>query len=258
MTRQLCRPAAPASQESGRTKAHSTVPDRTSREDRKRTRTATPTVSRRPDTDTVLHEIDTALRALLRTALPEGTAVRFDTPDRDGATPAVNLFLHDVREDLTARAADWAEQRNAAGRLVGRQPPARRYHVHYLVTGWSTDPEAEHALLGIALATLALHDTVPEDHLVGSLREAELAVGLAVAHPDLPATPLEMWTALGIPPRAALDLVVTASLLPALVTDLAEAAARLDLGLAGQLPPPAEPDPSTVRPDRWPAHTTRS
>jgi hypothetical protein len=206
----------------------------------------------------VLHEIDTALRALLRTALPEDTAVRFDPPDPDGATPALNLFLHDVREDLSARAANWAEQRNAAGRLVGRQPPARRYHVGYLVTAWSTDTEAEHALLGTALATLALHETLPEEHLVGSLREAEFAIVLAVGHPDFAATPLEMWTALGIPPRAALDLVVTATLLPALVTDLAEAAASLDLGLANEVPPPPEPDPSTVRPDRWPAHTTRS
>lgn len=203
----------------------------------------------------MLHEIDAALRALLRSGLPDDTTVRFDTPDGTWRGPWLDVFLHGVREDLSARNATWTEQRDPAGRLIGRQPPWRRYFVQYLVTGWGEDPEDEHRLLGMAMALLAQHDVVPADHLGGSLRAAELPVGIAVAHPEFGAVTADIWSALRIPPRAALDVTVSATLVPALVTNLAEPARSVDLGMGQTLPPPVTP--ASARPDRWPSRTIR-
>jgi hypothetical protein len=203
----------------------------------------------------VLHEIDAALQSLLRSGLPDDTTVRFDAPDGTWRGPGLGVFLDGVREDLTARMSTWTEQRDPAGRLTGRQPPMRRYHVHYLVTGWGDGPAEEHRLLGDAMAVLAVHDVIPVDHLDGSLRAAELPVAIAVAHPDLAATTPDVWSALGIPPRLALDVVVTATLVPTLVTNLAERARSVELGMGKTVPEPV--GPRSARPDRWPSHAIR-
>jgi hypothetical protein len=151
------------------------------------------------------------------------------------------VFLHRVREDLSARTASWVEHRDDRGRLLDRAAPARRYHVHYLLTAWGADSDHEHRLLGAVLAALAGHDTVPDQHLTGSLRAAGHPVALAVAHPELARSAPEFWRDLGLRPRAALDLVATAVLLPAVPTELAPPAQRVDLAVAGRLPaaPPA-------------------
>jgi hypothetical protein len=204
----------------------------------------------------VLHEIDAALRTMLLAELPATTTIRFDTPDPswcEGAGGVVSAFLHRVREDLGARTASWVEHRDERGRVVDRAAPARRYHVHYVVTAWCADSGHEHQLLGAVLAALAGHDTVPEQHLSGSLRAAGHPVTLAVAHPELSRPAPELWRDLALRPRAALDLVATAILTPATPTDLAPPAQRVDLTVAGGTPatPAARPRdralPHTVR-----------
>jgi hypothetical protein len=203
----------------------------------------------------VLHEIDAALRSLLRAGLPDDTTVRFDAPDGAWHGPGLDVFLYGVREDLTARMSTWAEARDPQGRLLGRQPPMRRYHVHYLLTGWSKTAEDEHRLLGEAMAVFATHEVIPPDHLDGSLRAAELPVAVSLGHPELGSATPDVWSALGIPPRVALDVVVTATLVPALVTNLAEGARSVELGMGQTVPEPVKPP--SAKPNRWPSQAIR-
>lgn len=178
----------------------------------------------------MLHEID----AVLRAALAGGAAVDFATPDASWAAavtgPTVNLFLCRVTEDPQAREGNWTEHRDGRGRVVGRQPPPRRYRAGYVLTAWDADAEAEHALLGAALGTLTAFDVVPAGLLVGSLGATGQPVTIDVGHPHL-GSAKPAWESLGIRPRAYLDVVVTVVAVPAPVTDLAEAPDTVDLGI---------------------------
>ena len=196
----------------------------------------------------MLHEIDTALRSLLAAELPAGTAVRFDPPEVSwrGPQPVVGLFLHQVQEDVDSRVAAWSEERDADGALLGRRAPVRRYQVHYLLTGWAADVAREHELLGAALRGLARHDAVAAEHLTGSLLAAGLPVLLAVARPGPAGARPELWSALGVVPRPAIDVLVTATVVPPLDTELTEPPARVDLAVAGRLPPVAAQRPRRV------------
>lgn len=183
----------------------------------------------------MLHEADGALRALLRAGLPGGTAISFAAPDPSMAqTGTVDVFLHRIREDGDARLGWWSEVRNDANRVVERRPAERSYRLWYLLTAWCADVEAEHALLGAALASLAPHDAVPAEHLTGSLAEVTHPVQLRVAPGDQPGPGPEFWAAMGIRPKAVLDVVLTVPLPPAAITDLAERPATIDLGVDGR------------------------
>jgi hypothetical protein len=86
------------------------------------------------------------------------------------------------------------------------------------------------------LTLVPAYDTVPAELLSGSLGERELPVRLRIAQDDLGVSVSDVWSSLGQPVRASLTLVVTAPLLPTLVTDLAPPAETLDIGLAGVRP----------------------
>lgn len=186
------------------------------------------------------------LRAVLAEGLPQGTTLDFATPDQAwragvGAGPAVNAYLVQLREDVRSRSAHWITVYDDQDRAVGRQEPVRRIRAHYVLTAWADGAEDEHALLGAALRAAAIGPTVPARCLSGSLHGLGDLVTLDVAHPDLPAFPLEGWTSLGLPPRACLDLVLTVPLVPAVDRDLATRPDTIDLGVTGRVPAAASP-----------------
>jgi hypothetical protein len=192
----------------------------------------------------MLQDADMTLRAVLAEGLPQGTALDFATPDQAwragaGVGPAVNAYLVRLREDVRSRSAHWMTVYDEEDHVVGRQEPVRRIRAHYVLTAWAASAEDEHALLGAVLRTAAIGATVPARCLSGSLEGLGDLVTLDVAHPDLPAFPLEGWSSLGIPPRACLDLVLTVPLVPAIARDLAGRPHTIDLGVAGRVPAPA-------------------
>lgn len=68
-------------------------------------------------------------------------------------------------------------------------------------------------MLSSVLASLADQQAIPTDHITGDLVDEGLPVFLTVALPaDGDNPPTDLWSALGIAPRPALDLVVTAPL----------------------------------------------
>ena len=176
----------------------------------------------------MIHEVDQALQTLLaEEILPAtGTEVVFDTPTRDWAArrsaPTVNLFLYDIREDLTRRQIGRIEQEDPADHSRSIAAPPRWYRLSYLVTAWTKRPQDEHRLLSALLSGLVAEPTLSPDRLTGSLAELQLAVRLDVGIPPLETRALaDVWSALGGELKPSLDLVVTAPL-----ADRARPAAR--------------------------------
>ena len=147
---------------------------------------------------------DEVLRRLITAEVADGTGVEisFEAPTREWGTkrnvPTLDLYLYDVREDLSRREVQWADVRDATGRVVGRRPPPRRYRLSYLVTAWTQRPEDEHRLLSACLGTFLRHETLPPSELTGALVEQPIPVELDVA---LPPGPTARWPTSG--PRSA-------------------------------------------------------
>jgi hypothetical protein len=192
----------------------------------------------------MLRDLDLSLAAFLTGLLPSGTAVEFGAPDASWASDppqdrCVGAFLYDVRE-AQPPASDGIMTRDANGHATGWQPPVRRYRVSYLLTAWP-DP-SEHELLGSVLAGCATVAAIPPGCLHGVLAETGEPVPLTLASPDRAADALRLWAGLRVRPRAALDLMAVASLVPPLLTELAPAPQGVEVGMRRKpapTPPPA-------------------
>lgn len=165
----------------------------------------------------MIHEVDEALRRLVRDEALAGSAVEvgLDAPTKDWAArrnaPTVNLYLYDIREDLRRRQRGQIDQRGADGMVTSRQPPPRYLKLSYLVTAWTQRPEDEHRLLSTLLAGLLRWEAVPGRLLGGGLAALGLPVPMTVAQPPPEDRSFaDVWTALGGELKPSLDLVVSA------------------------------------------------
>jgi hypothetical protein len=201
----------------------------------------------------VIDDVDASVLALLRSVIPpREAAIRFEAPTPQWASslkgPCVNLFLHDIVEEVGARGADWTDVRADDGRVVARQPPVRRYRLSYVVSTWASSPEVEHRLLSQVLRTLVEADYLPAEVLVGSLVEEGRCVDVAVADPSPSRLrPHDLWSALGAPPRACFEFVVTAPLRPTPSTETAPPVETVTLDVSKE---PRPPTPSLAAPPR--------
>jgi hypothetical protein len=164
----------------------------------------------------VIHEVDQALRRLVRDEALQGTdlEVAFDAPTKDWAVrrnaPTVNVYLYDVREDLRRRQRGLLNEYQN-GVVRARHLPPRHYKLSYLVTAWTQRPEDEHRLLSALLLGFLRYDAMPPDLLTGSLAELGLPVSMTIAHPPPEDRAFaDVWTALGGELKPSLDLVVSA------------------------------------------------
>ena len=165
----------------------------------------------------MIHDVDESLRALVaRDALNgSGVEIAFDAPTRDWvarrSVPAVNLYLYDIREDLSRRDTAWVDVRNGEGRVTERRLPPRRYRLSYLVTAWTTRPEDEHRLLSALLSGFVRHEYFPAELLKGALEGEETPILVTVAlPPEDDRKVADTWSALGGELKPSLDVVVTA------------------------------------------------
>lgn len=209
----------------------------------------------------MIRDADLSLEAWLGGMLPPGVGVRFDAPDpgwakRPPERPFVDVFLYDIAEDTDGMSGDSALVRDSNGNAVAWQPPVRHYRLSYLLTSWSADVSADHELLGTVMAGCAAAAIIPADCLHGSLLEAGLPVHLRCAPPGGTSGAqgtASLCRAFGVPPRAALTLVMLAPLVPAASTELAPPARSLDLNVAatarrGVVAPPGSGDTPTGQP----------
>jgi uncharacterized protein DUF4255 len=165
----------------------------------------------------VIHEVDDALRQLLRTeVLRSGDVdIVLEAPTKDWAArrnaPTVNLYLYDIREDMRRKSRGRINEYDEQGKITARHMPPRYFKLSYLVTAWTQRPEDEHRLLSALLQALLAHDALPADMLTGSLRELEMPVPLSVALPPPEDRAFaDVWSALGGELKPSLDVVVSA------------------------------------------------
>ena len=168
----------------------------------------------------MIQEVDAALEALVRRDVLNGSRVEvvFDAPTKEWVArrnaPTINLYLYDIREDLTRRQMSRVPVRDTETAYVSehRMPP-RRFRLSYLVTAWTQRPEDEHRLLSACLTTLVRNEIIPLDLTSGSLAASDYPVILSVALP-LPAerSIADVWSALGGELKPSLDLTAIAPL----------------------------------------------
>lgn len=167
----------------------------------------------------VIEDVDESLRALAHREALGGSEVEiaFEAPTREWSarrnTPTLDLYLYDIREDLSRRDVAWEAVRDARGRVTERRPPARYYKLSYLVTAWTQRPQDEHRILSAVLACFVRHETLPADVLAGRLAESRLPTYATIALPPPADRSLsDVWSALGGELKPSLDLVIVAPL----------------------------------------------
>ncbi len=167
----------------------------------------------------VIHEIDEALRRLIRDGALRGSTVDivFEAPTKDWAArrnaPTVNVFLYDIREDLRRRSRGLINEYDENKRVLRRVAPPRYVKLSYLVTAWTQRPEDEHRLLSSLLTHLIGHEALPGTVLIGSVARLGMPVPLTVALPPPEDRAFaDVWTALGGELKPSLDVVVSAPL----------------------------------------------
>jgi hypothetical protein len=168
----------------------------------------------------MIHEVDACLAALVRAeALRETEAeVVFDAPTTGWAAkrtgPVIDVFLYDLREDVTRRDAQTWPERDQTGRITGRRRGTRYFKLSYLLTAWTSRPEEEHRLLGQLLEALIRYDRIPATHLRGRFRDTTMLLNLALP-PGPDRSVSDLWSALGGEMKPSLDLVVGVAVDPA-------------------------------------------
>ncbi len=167
----------------------------------------------------MFQDLDATLaRVLTDPAAPTAAAeVSFLTPDKTfaPASPTVNLFLYDVKENRDLR--DNTPILERVGTTYVRKAPPIRIDCSYIVTTWSNRSgparvDEEHRLLGAALVWLSRFPTVPAIYAQGSLVGQRYIPPILVAQLDPNKNAGEFWDALAIPPRPAFYLTVTVAM----------------------------------------------
>lgn len=165
----------------------------------------------------MIHEVDDVLRALIKRDVLDGSEIEisFEAPSRDWAAkrtkPTINIYLYDIREDLSRREVFFQEVRDETGRVIDRRQPPRRFRLTYLMTAWTQRPEDEHRILSQLLGCFLVQDFLPPELLVGSLKDSERVVVSAVAVPVGQDKQIsEVWSALGGELKPSLDLAIIA------------------------------------------------
>jgi hypothetical protein len=161
----------------------------------------------------LIQYIDEAIEALLRreVPLPETSVdISFAAPDRAwgaGLTrPTVNVFLWDVRRNVTRMTAGLAEH-SADGGQVSRRPSSPIVDLRYLVTAWAAEHSDEHQLLGSVLRCVLGNSTVPADTFPPQLTtSSSLSLSLASEEARVPG---EFWSSLDGRLKPGLQVVVS-------------------------------------------------
>ena len=164
--------------------------------------------------NTVLADLDEALRALLRRELErhgfEGVEIAFDAPSSDWAGqltgPAVNLFLYDLREFSEGQDRTPSETRDSGGARMS--PPPLRLEVTFAITAWTQAVEDEHRLLSQVLAVLFSYRNIPTDVLGDRLANngGRHPIEGTIGRPQTEKA--DFWTSVGGRFKASLDYAV--------------------------------------------------
>lgn len=204
---------------------------------------------------TMINNVDETIRQLLLDKLADEVGgnkdivITFDLPGaptaEQGDTQRLNLYLHDIRENLELRDSFYRRKNNPEdSNIVGRSRAPVRLNLTYLVTAEAGNNSArEHQVLSSALNIFLRTEMVPRRYMQGILQEQESGdVQLTVTGSDHPTRSdlAGLWRSLNQPLRPSLTLVATVTYDPfetKWVKVVREAVVGLRLG----------PDPSADR-----------
>jgi hypothetical protein len=177
----------------------------------------------------MIADLDETIRQLLKEELPIRNGeieVSFQQPRRENSArwtkPTVNLYLYDLRENNVLRQHQWQRlagssnggDGRAGDRLAHLKRSPMRVDCCYILTAWANDPEDEHRLLTRCLLALFRFPVLPNDRLVGSLRNPAYEIQSRLASHDKLTNPAEVWGALDNELRPCVSYVVTLALDP--------------------------------------------
>ncbi len=164
----------------------------------------------------MIHEVDETLRQFVRRDALPGTEVEvvFDAPTKEWASrrnsPAVDLYLYDIREDTRRRQFGETMARDERGLVIAKNQPPRWFKLSYLMTAWTQRAEDEHRLLSTLLGCFLRRDSLPIDLLTGTLAEMKAQVPYTCAlQPPEDRALSDVWSALGGELKPSLDLVLS-------------------------------------------------
>lgn len=170
----------------------------------------------------MIADLDETIRQLLIAELPVKNGeveISFDQPKREWSAriskPTVNLFLYDVRENATLRQHQWERMPSVNGDHLARlKRTPFRVDCFYMLTTWAAEPEDEHRLLTRALMALFRFPILPEDRLIGSLKNPIFEIQARLASHDRLTNPAEVWSSLDNELRPSVSYIVTLALDP--------------------------------------------
>lgn len=167
----------------------------------------------------MIHDLDQSIRNLFERDVLNGSGVDldFEAPTKEWAAklnkPTIDVFLYDIREDLSRREVMFEEVRDGSGKVIDRRQPPRRFRFAYLLTAWTKRPEDEHRLLSSILGCLVQNDRLPPEVLAGSLEGIERPIITQVAMAiDEDRMYSNVWSALGGELKPSINLVCIAPL----------------------------------------------
>lgn len=175
----------------------------------------------------MINDVDETIRQLLvgeLAKIPERGSlsdlkILFDTPAAAGAgktaaSRTVNMYLHDIRENLKRRDEFFRVNRHPEDKsLAGRSRAPINLDLAYLVSTEAQSGTADaHLLLSDVLGVLLRCEDIPTEYYQGNFAAQDPgAVKLTVATADHPAHAdlAVLWRSLGLPVRPAITLVAS-------------------------------------------------
>lgn len=161
----------------------------------------------------MIDELDRSLERWLRAAVPlpaSAAEIGFDQPQKDWgsrrSTPLLDLFLYALAPSED-RAATGSRVVARDGGGLARQSEVPVIQARYLISVWGGGAGVEHDLLGRVVNLIAASRAIPDEFLSDALRAARPSPTLSLA-PDETTTPTQLWAALSVPPRPAVQLLV--------------------------------------------------
>ncbi len=167
----------------------------------------------------MINDLDETLKKLLVSKAgldPAEVDISFDIPTRDWSTPVtrptVNLYLYDLRENRQLRETFWDDEVGEDGRVNMKRRPLR-IDLSYMITCWTSSAEDQHRLLWRVVETFFRFSPIPDEVLVGDLKQLIHPVRTDVAQPDgVLKNVSDFWGALENQLRPSVSLVVTLDL----------------------------------------------
>ncbi len=168
----------------------------------------------------MIADLDETIRRLLIRELPVKNGeidIKFNQPAREWSArlqgPTLNLYLYDVRENNTLRQHQWQQLGSDDDQARMKRTPLR-VDCTYMMTAWAKEPEDEHRLLTRAMLALFRFPILPEESLVGMMKDQPFELQGQLARHDRLTNPAEVWSSLDNEMRPSVSYQVTLALDP--------------------------------------------